>query len=186
MTTALILVDVINDFYHPRGTNYHPEYAPILANIERILEVARQNQVVIVHAMEGHPPGHDQDFEWRKLPPHCSSGSFESQPAEGIDIRQGEFTIRKRRYSAFFATDLDLVLRERDVNRLVIVGVKTHVCVRATAQDAFGLGYDVAVVREAVGSNHGHLHQASLEDIERYMGHVISMDECLTLFKERA
>lgn len=183
MTTALVLVDVINDFFHPRGHNYHPKYNAILVNIQRLLDAARQNEVVIVHAMEGHPPGHDQDFEWRKLPPHCIIGSFEAEPAEGIDVREGEYVVRKRRYSAFFATDLDLFLRERDVDRLVIVGVKTHVCVRATVQDAFALGYDVVVVKEAVGSNHVHLHEASLEDIKRYMGRVISSDECLALFE---
>jgi maleamate amidohydrolase len=73
--------------------------------------------------------------------------------------------VRKRRYSAFFTTDLDLILREAGVGRLLIVGVKTHVCVRATAQDAFGYGYAVYVVKGAIGSNHPHLHAASLEDI---------------------
>ncbi len=183
MTTALILVDVIKDFFHPQGSNYHPQYLPILASIRRILEAARGEGIAIVHAMEGHPPGHEQDFEWRKLPHHCLLGSFEAEPAEGIEILDGEYEVRKRRYSAFMATDLDLLLRERGVKRVIIVGVKTHVCVRATAQDAFGLGYEVTVVREALGSNRTHLHEASLEDIERYMGQVVSIDECLVLLK---
>jgi len=185
MATALILIDVINEFFHPQGHNYHPQFASVLANIQQLLAAARRNEMVIVHAIEGHPPNHDQDFEWKKLPRHCIVGSFAAELAEGIDVHEGEYVLRKRRYSAFFATDLDLFLRERGVYRLVIVGVKTHVCVRATAQDAFALGYDVVVVREAVGSNHAHLHEASLEDIERYMGRVISLDEGLALFEER-
>lgn len=186
MTTALILVDVVNDFFHPQGRNYHPCYASVLTYIRRLLEAARRNKVVIVHAVEGHLPGHDQDFEWRKLPQHCIVGSFEAELAPGVDAQEGEYMLRKRRYSAFFATDLDLFLRERGVQHVVLVGVKTHVCVRATAQDAFALGYNVAVVREAVGSNHFHLHEASLEDIQRYMGRVISAEECLALFGEAA
>jgi nicotinamidase-related amidase len=55
--------------------------------------------------------------------------------------------------------------------------------VRATAQDAFALGYEVIVVREAVGSNHAHLHAASLEDIERYMGRVLSLEEAISLLR---
>ena len=89
----------------------------------------------------------------------------------------GEYTVLKRRYSAFFATDLDLILREAGIKRLLIVGVKTHVCVRATIQDAFGYGYDVNIVKDAVGSNRTHLHAASLEDIERYMGSSLTIDE---------
>lgn len=186
MATALILVDIINEFFHPQGSNYHLEFDPILANVQLLLDAARRNGIVVVHAMEGHPPYHGQDFEWKKLQQHCITGSFEAQLAAGIDIRRGEYVIRKRRYSAFFATDLDLFLRERGVDRLVIVGVKTHVCVRATAQDAFALGYDVVLVKEAVGSDHAHLHEASLEDIERYMGRVISLDECMALFEKQS
>jgi len=183
LATALILVDVINDFFHPQGHNYYPQYEAILAHIRRLLDVARRHGVVVIHAAEGHPANHNGDFEWKKLPRHCVIGSFETRPAPGIDIGEGEYAIHKRRYSAFFATDLDLLLRERDVYQLVIVGVKSHVCIRATAQDAFALGYDVIVVKEAVGSNHTHLHEASLEDIERYMGHVVPLEECIALFE---
>lgn len=184
MTTALLLVDVIKDFFHPKGSNYHPEYDQILENIHSLLDKARQHGVRIVHAMEGHPPGHDQDFEWRKIPHHCELGSFEAEPAQGIRILEIEYEIRKRRFSAFMATDLDLLLREMGVNRLFVAGVKSHVCVRATVEDAFGLGYEVLVVKEAVGSNYPHLHQASMEDIERYMGTLVSLEACPKLFKQ--
>jgi nicotinamidase-related amidase len=56
--------------------------------------------------------------------------------------------------------------------------------VRATAQDAFGYGLDVVVPLEAVASNRPHLHQASLEDIDRYIGRVVPLDEAATLLRE--
>ncbi len=180
-----MLVDVINDFFHPEGRNYHPSYASIREHILRLLEAARQVHAPIFHVMEGHQRGPGTDFEWKKLPEHCYLGDFEAEPAAGVNIRAGaEYVVRKRRYSGFFATDLDLLLREAGVFRIVIVGVKTHVCVRATAQDAFGYGYEVFVPREAVGSNHTHLHMASLEDIDRYMGQVVSFAEALALFRD--
>ncbi len=183
MKTALILVDVINDFFHPQGPNYHESYSEILPNIVAVLESARERGVPVIHAMEGHREGLD-DFEWRKLPVHDLEGSFEAEPAEGISIAPGEFVVRKRRYSAFFATDLDLLLRELRVERVVLVGVKTNVCVRATAQDAFAYGYRVWVVKEAVASNRKHLHEASLEDIRRYFGDVVSMEDCVRGFDD--
>jgi maleamate amidohydrolase len=177
MKTALIVVDAINDFFHPDGSNYHPEYDPILEKVKEILDLARQHKIMIVHTMESHIPGEHPDFEWRKLPQHNIAGTFAAQLAPGVEILPGEYAVLKRRYSAFFATDLDLILREADVKRLLIVGVKTHVCVRATVQDAFGYGYDANVVKDAVGSNHAHLHAASLEDIERYMGNSLTIEE---------
>ncbi len=76
------------------------------------------------------------------------------------------------------------MLRERGIDRLLIVGVKSHVCIRATIQDAFGSGYEALLVRDCTGSNRPHLHEASLEDIERYMGRVISLAETLSLLGE--
>ena len=178
---ALILVDVINDFFHPNGSNFHEKYIPILENIKIILAQARMNQFVIVHTQEEHIPGHP-DFEWRKLPQHNFKDSFNAEPIRDVKILEGEYRVPKRRFSAFFATDLDLILREDGVKRVFLVGVKTHVCVRATAQDAFAYGYEVNIIREAVGSNREHLHLASLEDIDRYMGRVILMENAFLMF----
>ncbi len=177
MKTALVLVDVINDFFHPLGTNYHTAHKTIMPNIVLMLEYARQQGMPVIHAMEGHRANHD-DFEWRKLPVHDIQGSFEAKPAEGISIQPGEYAVYKRRYSAFFATDLDLLLRELYVFRVILIGVKTNVCIRATAQDAFSYGYEVWVVEDAVASNRQHLHDASLEDINRYFGETISINDC--------
>jgi nicotinamidase-related amidase len=182
---ALVLVDVINDFFHPDGPNYHPAYEPILDNIKRLLAIARENRVTVVHAAEGHHPKGHPDFEWRKLPEHDIVGTFAARLAEGVETLEGEYVVRKRRFSAFFATDLDLLLREAGVKRLLVVGVKTHVCVRATVQDAFGYGYDVAVVKGAIGSNYTHLHEASLEDIERYMGQSLTMKEAVEVLRSQ-
>lgn len=181
MSVALVLVDVINQFFDPRGENYHPSYEEVLRAIQRLIAAARQGKRLVIHVREWHYPNHADDFEWRKLRPHARAGSFQAEFPASLPIAADDLIVHKRRYSAFFATDLDLLLRERRIGTLILAGVKTHVCVRATAQDAFALGYEVLVVREAVGSNHVHLHEASLEDIERYMGHVIGLEEAIRL-----
>jgi maleamate amidohydrolase len=148
-----------------------------------LLQTARDHGAVIVHAMEGHHPAARQvDYEWKKLPPHCFLGEFDAEPVAGINIDfEKEYVVRKRRFSGFFETDLNLLLREEDVKRIIIAGVKTHVCVRATAQDGFAYGYRVVIPREAVHSNYKHLHEASLEDIERYMGEVVLLKDALAM-----
>ena len=79
-------------------------------------------------------------------------------------------------YSAFFATELALFLNEQDVERVVICGVKTNVCIRATATDAFANGFEVHVVSGAVNTNRPKLGEASLEDIDRYIGKVVDLE----------
>src|SRR3970040_907531 len=121
MGTALLLIAVNNDFFAPAARNSHPSYEAILANILRVLSAARRSGTLVIHCMEGHRPG--VDFEHRKLPVHCIVGEHDAEPAQGIEILDGEVMVRKGSYSAFFGTDLDLVLRERGVERLLARGV---------------------------------------------------------------
>lgn len=178
--TALVLVDLQNSFLHPRGGNYYPAADAVVPHLRRLLAHARAKGRLIVHVADRHRPGLD-DFESHKLPGHCIDGEFDADffagfgPADAAPAN--EITIVKRRFSAFFATDLDTTLRENRIERLVVAGVKTNVCVRATIQDGFGLGYRCLLARDATNSNRVNLQDAAIEDIERYMGWSVSLDE---------
>ncbi len=171
--TALIVVDVTNSFFLEGMPNFYTQAAEALEPIRRLLEAARATERIVAHAVEQHYPGFD-DYEWRKLPRHHFIGDLDATIFPGFEpVGAREILIRKRRYSAFFATDLALFLHEQKIERVVIAGVKANVCIRATAQDAFANGFDVVVPREATNSNRPHLAAASLEDIERYIGRVV-------------
>lgn len=177
--TALILVDVINSFFEPGHPNYYTGVQDVLPALRTLREAARASDAIVVHAAEKHR-AHFHDFEWGKLPVHHLADAhdaafFEDFAPEG----DNETLVYKRRFSAFFATDLALFLHEQGVKRVVIGGVKTNVCIRATAQDAFASGFEPIVPREATNSNRPHLAEASLEDIDRYMGRVVTLDEAV-------
>lgn len=181
MSTAVVLVDVINDFFDPGGANYHAAYDDLKDAINRLVRAAVDHGRPVIHAVERHRPG--PDFEFEKLPGHCLEGSWDAAVPTWLAEQEQHLVVPKRRYSGFFGTDLDLLLREREVERLVVAGVKSHVCIRATIQDAFAFGYDVLLPREATGSNRQNLHEASLEDIERYLGRVVSLSEALEVLR---
>ena len=170
---ALVLVDVQNAFFHPDGENFYPEAPGVVPQLAALLAAARRGGRLIVHVADVHRPGL-ADFESHKLPAHGQSDSFNAQYFAGFGPPPGgaarEIALIKRRFSAFFGTDLDLLLRENGVCRLVVAGVKTNVCVRATIQDGFGLGYYCLLVEDATNSNRAELAAASREDIRRYMG----------------
>jgi len=173
---ALLLVDVNNSFFHDRGEFHYPQAREVLPGLTALLAAAREGGRLVVHAREAHYPGLE-DFESKKLPPHSVRGEFDAQPFAGFEAAPGEPEIHKRRYSAFFATDLALLLREQRIDELIIAGVKTNVCIRATAQDAFAHGFRPVIARGTVNSNRPHLHEATLEDIERYFGEVVDLAE---------
>lgn len=180
--TALVLVDVIDSFFAPEGPNYYPATAEVVQPLRDLLATARANRRLIVHAVERHHPGL-ADFEFNKLPRHCETGAADAAFAAGFEPLDtpNEVVVGKRRYSAFYATDLDLLLREQGITTLVVAGVKTNVCIRATIQDAFAGGYDAVLPRQATNSNRPHLAEASLEDVERYLGRVVDLADALAL-----
>ena len=151
--TALILIDGINGFYDPAGATYFPGVEQTIAPVERLLGVAREHRTLVVHAVERHRRVLD-DFEWRALPPHYIEGTFDAEIFPRFTpILPLEIVVPKRRFSAFFSTDLLLLLREQGIRRVVLAGCKTNVSIRATAQDAFANGFDVLVAKEATSSN---------------------------------
>ncbi|MNN35458.1 Maleamate amidohydrolase [compost metagenome] len=84
--------------------------------------------------------------------------------------------IQKRRYSAFFQTDLEVLLKGLGVNTIILTGAATDVCVRATATDAQQHDYFVFVPRECVAGTTLKQHEAALEHIDYVLGQVVSVD----------
>ena len=103
---------------------------------------------------------------------HAQEGSWGSEVVESLDVEKNDISVVKRRYSGFFETDLDLVLRDRGVSSAILIGVLTHICVKPTAHDAFSRGYNVIVPADAVGAMSSLEQVASLFDISTRFGWV--------------
>ena len=162
--------------------NYYPEAADVLPALGRLLAQARK------HGPSRRARGRAPPSRLRRLRvAEAAASPFGGRSRRGVLRRASrrraalEIVCPKRRYSAFFATDLALFLREQKIERVIVAGVKTNVCIRATVQDAFAHGFAVVVPREATNSNRPHLAAASLEDIERYFGEVVSLERALEM-----
>jgi biuret amidohydrolase len=114
---------------------------------------------------------------------HCLEGDLATELADGIEPDGEEYLIRKRRYSAFFATELDLVLRSYGVSTLVLVGALTDICVHYTFADAHQRDYRCKVVTDCVGGSSLAAHEAALASM-RYLQRdcLVSSDEVLAAF----
>jgi nicotinamidase-related amidase len=94
---------------------------------------------------------------------HCLEGDPATELADGLQPLPDEYLIRKRRYSAFFATELELVLKSYGARTLVLVGALTDVCVHYTFADAHQHDYHCRVVTDCVGGSSRRAHDAALE-----------------------
>lgn len=174
--TALIIVDMVRDFTHPDGLVYYPQNREILPRINDVLGRCRRHGCLIVFMQHRYRRGKfDKNLE--NMRPNCIEGTGGEQLDDSFEVRDSDYVIPKRRYSGFFGTDLDAVLRENGIKNTVIVGTKTNCCIRATVTDAYNLDYNAIVVRECVATNSQQVNDMHLTDIEKYLGKVVTMDE---------
>jgi nicotinamidase-related amidase len=133
--------------------------------IRELVASARDSAVPVVFIQEVHKRTLE-DFG-RELDGtegvHCLEGDEATELADGLDPRPDEYLIRKRRYSAFFATELELVLKSYGARTLILVGALTDVCVHYTFADAHQHDYHCRVVTDCVGGSSQRAHGAALE-----------------------
>ena len=172
--TAVVVVDMLNDFLEPGGAMPLPAGQQLYDPIRRLLAGARDNGATVIWVCDEHPP-EDREFEKRSV--HCLKGSWGAEIVAELEPREDEYRVPKRRYSGFFETDLDLRLRELSINHLIIVGVVTNICVRSTAHDAFFRGYGVTIPVECVAATSDREQQSTLYDLDTHYGTVAALDE---------
>jgi nicotinamidase-related amidase len=138
-----------------------------LGRVQRIKELvaaARDHGVPVVFIQEVHKRS-GVDFG-RELDGaedvHALEGDPTTELVEGLEPAADEYLIRKRRYSAFFGTELDLVLRSYGAQAVVLVGGLTDVCIHYTAVDAHQHDYRIRVITDCVGGSSEDAHNASL------------------------
>jgi nicotinamidase-related amidase len=147
--SALLITDMLNDFVKDDGSLVVPNAKNIVPSIKGYLEAAREQEVPVVHLTDTH---REDDKEFKFWPPHAVEDTWGGEVIEELQPLPQEHILRKRRYSAFFGTDLDILLRELRVDKLYLAGVLTNICIYVTAIDAVMHNYQVAVLKDAVAS----------------------------------
>lgn len=182
--SALIIVDMVRDFTDPEGLVYYPQNREILPQIRKVLDKCREKGVLVVFMQHCNRKG-KVDRKAQAMRPNCIEGTFGVEIDSMLPVdEEKDYVIQKRRYSGFFGTDLDLVLRENGVENVIIVGTKTNCCIRATVTDAFYLDYNPYVVKECVATNSEVVNEVHLTDIDKYLGDVVDMNTLFTMLDE--
>jgi nicotinamidase-related amidase len=147
--TALVVVDMQNDFVKDGGTLQVPDAEATIPRIRELLDKARESGARVVFSQDTHDDG---DPEWGIWPEHAREGSWGHRIIEEIAPREGETVIRKVRYDAFYGTHLDHFLRLWGVESLVICGTVANICVHYTAASAALRWFDVVIPRDATSA----------------------------------
>jgi nicotinamidase-related amidase len=142
---SLIVIDMQKDFCYPEGSLYIGDHVKrIFKPVSDVIKTAR-GKIPVIFTQDWHRP---DDSEFKIWKPHCVANTTGAEIIDEIDVKDEDYTIKKRRYSAFFGTDLDLTLRELGVKEIFVIGVVTNICVLHTVADALLRGYKVHVLED--------------------------------------
>jgi len=142
---AVVVVDMLNDFVS--GELANPRSEAITANIAALLEEARSKGWLVVYGNDAHLPGDPEEAVWG---PHAMAGTPGADVIPDLAPRDGDIVLPKRFYSSFHETGLDSILRQNNVDEVILTGQHTNICVRHTASDAFNAGLRITVPEDGV------------------------------------
>lgn len=204
--TALVVVDMQNAYSSPGGYLDLAGFdvsatGPVIANIQRAVTTARAAGMPVVFFQNGWD---DQYLEaggpgspnWHKSNalktmrqrPELqgtllAKGGWDYQLVDELQPQPGDMVVPKTRYSGFFNTNFDSLMRSRGIRNLVFTGIATNVCVESTLRDGFFLEYFGVVLAEATHqAGPPFAQQAALFNIETFFGWVASVDDFCSTF----
>jgi ureidoacrylate peracid hydrolase len=195
--TALLLIDMVNDFAHPKGKAAVQGNRPldhirsIIPTLQALLDGARTAGVLVVHVQHTTLPGAASDsdvwLEARRRAKYsavdvCIEGTWGHESIDELRPVGGEPEVPKYRYGGFEGTNLARVLRSAEVKTVICCGASTNVCVEATAREAFARELYVVLPADGCASWSRPLHEASLESAANRYATICNAEDILTIW----
>jgi len=184
---ALILIDFV-EAYFAKASPLYAGVEDALAAALRVRDAARAAGIPVIYTNVVYEPGGaDGGMFYRKVPALAvfERGNPLGDWPEGLEPAAGEIVISKQYASAFFGTSLASTLTANGIDTLIITGVTTSGCVRATCIDTISHGFIPVVVREAVGDRHEGPHEANLFDMNAKYGDVVDAGVVIEYLRTR-
>jgi nicotinamidase/pyrazinamidase len=163
---AIIVVDMVKDNFHDE------DHLPITAQaramipaLNRLIEESRQREIPIIFACDSFLEG---DFIFQgKMKAHSLRGTKGAEVLEDLDQAPSDIFLPKRRFSAFFKTDLDMTLRLLQIDTVAVTGIATHFCVLTTALDALCHDFRAVILEDCSAAPTPEMHQRTLDNYRR-------------------
>jgi len=167
--SALIVIDVQNDFANPRGRLYAEGADRIIQPIKRVVAKARSAGAVIIFTQDWHIIGDPEFALWGE---HAVANTWGAEIVDELRPGESDIVVRKPSYDAFYSTNLDHVLRAKGIRNLILTGLLGNVCVLCTGVGAAMRGYRLIVPVDSVFTILEFDHVAAL----RFMNTVLKAE----------
>lgn len=159
---ALLICDMLNDFVKEGASLEVPKARTIVGNIKKELKKARRNRIPVFYCCDAHK---NTDAEFKLWPKHAVKGTNGAQVIEQLQPQKQDYIVLKTRYSCFYKTRLDRLLKKSGITHVIMTGVVTNICILYTTADAAMRGYQVVIPENCVAALTQHEHQFALEQM---------------------
>ncbi|MBQ9685001.1 MAG: cysteine hydrolase [Oscillospiraceae bacterium] len=186
--TALIVIDMQNGFLSPASPQYIAGAAATVPACATVIQSCRERGIPVffvtrLYRADGSDVEHTRFHSWldggKPLSPGCPEAISAAMP-EAFGVCEGDYLVYKPRFSAFFQTPVDLMLRRLGRDTVLLAGTTTPNCIRTTAYDGISLEYNVAVLSDCTSSVSEAVQRANLEDMARVGIQILSSDDFLS------
>ncbi|MFB3924566.1 MAG: cysteine hydrolase family protein [Syntrophales bacterium] len=162
MKPAVVVVDMLEDsFNEEHGNPVTPFAKSIVPGINRLTGIARNRGIPVVFSMDSFLPG---DFIFKgKMKEHSIRGTEGAKVYHGLLQTDNDIYSHKRRFSAFYKTDLDQTLRLYNVDTVALAGINSHWCVLSSALDALANDFQAYIIEDCCASYSAKVHQAAMD-----------------------
>lgn len=179
---TLLIIDMLNDFFR-QHTNLAKQRSQLVTAINTLTKSFRDHdQPVLWVRQEFAPDLHDAFLDMRKHNLHLTiAGTDGCEILPELDLQPIDKTIVKKRYSAFFGTDLEATLQQIRPDLLVVCGINTHACVRTTVIDAYQRDYDVIVATDCIASYDEAHHSITTRYLDGSIARLLPSQEIIEM-----
>ena len=189
--TALLVIDMQNDFLREDGPLFTEGGRAVVPNLKRLTAACREARIPVIYTAHGHEdPVRDGGMTalwWPELmnKEALVAGSAGAAIYSELAPAPGEKIIYKHRYSAFYNTDLEIVLRGLKIEDLIVTGLMTNICCESTARDAFFRDFRVFFLADGTGSVSEELHLGTLRALAYAFASVLTVGEILEVIEPK-
>lgn len=182
--TALIVVDMVYDFTNRSGKVFYQQNEVILPKIKNLIKICRDKGCLVIF-IEHTLTKEMHEKQIKKTRECCIEGTGGDLTDERLKVDyKKDLVIKKHKYSSFYDTSLDWVLKQNKIENLLVVGTKTNNCIYATVLDAYNLDYKTIVVKDLVGTSDNLTNDIYLRDMGKYLCDVVNFEDVLNLLEK--
>jgi ureidoacrylate peracid hydrolase len=190
--TALLVIDVQNDYAHIDGTfgraarSNIPKIRRIIKPMQKLVSVCRENGVVVFFIQSTRTVDNCEVNRHKILPATLPGwlggprkGTWGAKIVEELEPAKGDQVMEKHRNSGFYRTRLEKALRKRNIQTLLFAGIATNGCVESTLRDAFFRDFDIILVRDCCADQSMSGHLSTLRVVQNFFGVALNSSEII-------